>query len=104
MQELTTQSAGILIAARHNPMKEYNTEDPFHNEYALGVLANVQHACYKGFAKPGDKMIVKVVLNEQVNNFFDFSASITVGGKTIMQNAFRLMNIKSSLLYSAAKE
>ena len=38
LQELTTQSAGILIAAEYNPMSDFNTEDPFHNEYALGVL------------------------------------------------------------------
>ena len=56
MQEFTTQSAGILIAARHNPMRDFNTEDPFYNEYALGVLAKVSGARYKGFARPGDTM------------------------------------------------
>lgn len=99
MQELTTQSAGILIAARHNPMKEYNTDDPFFNEYALGVLVKVKHARYKGFARPGDTLNVTVVLNEYVSRCFDFSASIQVDGKTIMKNGFQLMNIKSSLLY-----
>jgi hypothetical protein len=28
MQELTTQSAGILIAAQYNPMQAYDTSDP----------------------------------------------------------------------------
>lgn len=99
MQELTTQSAGILIAARHNPMKEYNTEDPFFNEYALGVLVKVKHARHKGFARPGDTLNVTVVLNELVSSCFDFTASIQVDGKTIMKNGFQLMNIKSSLLH-----
>ena len=40
MQEMSTQSAGILIAARYNPMEVYNTHDPFFNEYALGVLVS----------------------------------------------------------------
>jgi len=37
LQEMTTQTAGILLAARFNPMEEFNTHDPFFNEYALGV-------------------------------------------------------------------
>ena len=49
MQELTTQSAGILIAAMYNPMQEYNTQDPLFNEYALGVLVTVKQARYKEF-------------------------------------------------------
>ena len=98
MQELTTQSAGILIAAEHNPMEAYNTEDPFFNEYALGVLVKVNQARYKGFARPGDLLTVQVTLNEIVSDAFDFSATIEVGGKKIMRNAFQLMNIKSSAL------
>ena len=43
MQELSTQSAGILIAARYNPMEEYNTHDPRFNPYALGVLVRVSN-------------------------------------------------------------
>ena len=98
MQELTTQTAGILIAARYNPMKEYNTCDPSFNEYALGVLVKVQQARYKGFARPGDTLNVTVVLNERVSHIFDFSAAITVKGSTIMRNAFQLANIESKVL------
>lgn len=98
MQELTTQSAGILIAAKYNPMKEYNTHDPAFNEYALGVLVKVTQARYKGFARPGDKLNVKVSLNEHVSSLFDFSATISVGDITIMRNAFQLKNIKSKSL------
>jgi 3-hydroxyacyl-[acyl-carrier-protein] dehydratase len=103
MQELATQSAGILIAAKHNPMKEYNTEDPFFNEYALGVLVRVKQARYIGFARPGDTLTAKVVLNETVSNVFDFSANIKVDGKLIMRNAFQLTNIKSSVLQGVAQ-
>ena len=98
MQELTTQSAGILIAAEYNPMSDYNTDDPFFNEYALGVLVKVKLARYKSFARPGDKLTVKVSLNEHISEVFDFSAAVSVGEKTIMRNQFQLMNIKSSIL------
>lgn len=98
MQELTTQSAGILIAANYNPMAEFNTEDPFFNEFALGVLVRVTGAKYRGFARPGDRLQARVMLSDYTHSLFDFSASITVNGKPIMENAFRLANIKSSLL------
>jgi 3-hydroxyacyl-[acyl-carrier-protein] dehydratase len=98
MQELTTQSAGILIAARYNPMENYVTEDPFHNDYALGVLVKVKRARYKGFARPGDRLVVKVHLENQLAGLFDFSAIISINGKSIMQNAFQLMNVPSRTL------
>jgi 3-hydroxyacyl-[acyl-carrier-protein] dehydratase len=98
MQELTTQSAGILIAARYNPMEHFVTEDPFHNEYALGVLVKVKRARYKGFARPGDRLVVDVKLESQVADLFDFSASININGKSIMQIAFQLMNVPSKAL------
>ena len=102
MQELTTQSAGVLIAAKFNPNSEYDTHDPHFNEYALGVLVKVNSARYKSFARPGDELLVSVTLNDVVSGVFDFSASIKVAGKTIMRNAFQLTNIKSSLLTAAS--
>ncbi len=101
MQELTTQSAGILIAAKYNPMSEFDTADPFFNEYALGVLVKVKQARYKNFARPGDTIRVHVRLNELVSNVFDFSATASVDGVTIMRNVFQLTNIKSSVLQGA---
>ncbi len=98
MQEMTTQSAGILIAAKHNPMEEYNTHDPFFNEYALGVLIKVKHAKYQGFARPGDELHIKVTLREQIGPLFDFGAIVSVGDKEIMRNGFQLTNIPSSTL------
>ncbi len=86
MQELSTQSAGILIAANFNPMPEFNTHDPHFNKYALGVLVRVKNAKFKGFAKPGDTLITEVSLNDHTANFFDFRATIRVEEKTIMQN------------------
>jgi 3-hydroxyacyl-[acyl-carrier-protein] dehydratase len=98
MQEMTTQSAGILIAARYNPMPEYNTHDPHFNEYALGVLVKVEQARFKGFARPGDQLEIRVNLNERLSGIFDFRATIAVGDKIIMRNRFQLTNIESSVL------
>ncbi len=98
MQELSTQSAGILIAAHFNPMPVYNTADPFFNEYALGVLVRVNGARYRSFARPGDTLVCRVELVERVDQLFDFRGSITVSGKQIMRNSFQLTNVKSAEL------
>ncbi|MEO1616639.1 MAG: hypothetical protein AAFV88_12355 [Planctomycetota bacterium] len=98
MQELSTQSAGILIAAKYNPMAEYNTHDPHFNEFALGVLVRVKDARFRGFARPGESLRVAVELNDLVSNVFEFSARITRGDETIMRNRFQLTNIPSDTL------
>jgi 3-hydroxyacyl-[acyl-carrier-protein] dehydratase len=103
MQEMTTQSAGVLIAAKYNPMKEYNTENPFFNEYALGVLVKVKHARYRGFARPGDTLTTVVTLVEKVGEMFEFEGSVSVAGKTVLQNRFQLTNILSTVLQGKPK-
>lgn len=98
MQELTTQSAGILLAARYNPMEQFNTEDPFFNEYAIGVLLKIKQARYKTFARPGDLLTVTVTLVENLDHVFDFTGKVSVGDRQVMKNQFQLANIKSSTL------
>ena len=98
MQEMSTQSAGILIAARYNPMKSFDTHDPLHNPYALGVLVKVKHARFRGFARPGDALRTTVRLEELVANVFEFAAEIALGDQTIMKNKFQLTNIPSESL------
>lgn len=98
MQEMTTQAAGILLAARHNPMQEFNTHDPFFNEYAIGVLVRLNGARFRGFARPGDILTINVDLKEQERSLFEFTGRVVVNGNTIMSNNFQLANIKSSTL------
>lgn len=98
MQEMTTQSAGVLIAANFNPMATYRTHDPLFNEYALGVLVKVKSARYRGFARPGAKLNIACQLVETFGNVFDFIGRITLDGKTIMRNEFQLSNIPSATL------
>lgn len=98
MQEMTTQSAGILLAARFNPMEEFNTHDPFFNEWALGVLIRVRGAKFLGFARPGDQLKIHVDLVDQIGEVFEFKGQIAVADKTIMTNQFQLANILSKTL------
>ena len=98
MQELVTQSAGILIVANYNPMESYDTSDPKHNEFALGVLVKVDSARYRGFARPSDHLKVTVDLNETAGSLFDFSGRIHVEQSEVMKIEFRLCNIKSTVL------
>jgi 3-hydroxymyristoyl/3-hydroxydecanoyl-(acyl carrier protein) dehydratase len=98
MQEMTTQAAGILIAANFNPMSEFTTHDPYANHYALGVLIKVKAARFKGFARPGATMHIRSELIESINQTFDFVGRITIDGQTIMRNEFQLSNILSKTL------
>jgi 3-hydroxyacyl-[acyl-carrier-protein] dehydratase len=98
MQEMTTQTAGILIAARFNPMQEFNTHDPFFNEYALGVLMRVRGARFRGIARPGDTLQTHVELVDQLGDVFEFKARMTLNDKLVMSNSFQLANIPSATL------
>lgn len=98
MQEMTTQTAGVLIAGRHNPMRDYRTDDPDFNPYALGVLVKVKSARYRGFARPGDTLQIDVQLECRVDQVFDFVGQITCRGTMIMKNRFQLANIPIPLL------
>ena len=98
MQEMTTQTAGILIAARFNPMREYNTHDPFFNEQALGVLVRIKEARYLSFARPGDVLEINATLENHLDSVFEFSAAIACCGTKIMSNKFQLANIPSQKL------
>lgn len=98
LQEITTQSAGILLAARFNPMQQFDTHDPFFNEYALGVLVRVKGSRFRGFARPGDTLHTHVELTDQVGEIFEFKGRILRNGQTIMTNCFQLANILSRTL------
>jgi 3-hydroxyacyl-[acyl-carrier-protein] dehydratase len=98
MQEMTTQSAGVLIAARHNPMQEFDTHDPFFNEYALGVLVRVKDARFRGFARPGHTLHTHVELVDQLGDVFEFRGRVTLNDKVVMSNSFQLANILSATL------
>ncbi|MBL8889060.1 MAG: hypothetical protein JNL67_03720 [Planctomycetaceae bacterium] len=98
MQEMTTQTAGVLIAGRHNPMSDYRTDDPTHNEYALGVLVRVQRARYRSFVRPGDSLRITATLKGRLENLFEFAGEVRCRNHLILRNEFQLANIPSKLL------
>ncbi len=98
MQEMSTQTGGVLIAGRYNPLEVYRTEDPDFNAYALGVLVKVKSARYRGFARPGDTLRIQVDLECRVDHVFDFAGQIQCNGSTIMKNRFQLANIPTATL------
>jgi 3-hydroxyacyl-[acyl-carrier-protein] dehydratase len=106
MQEMTTQSAGVLIARFHNPVESYDTENFDPGRLALGVLSRIKEAKYKTFAKPGDRLEITVKLVERLEHAFEFTAVIKkfsdsdTEGSLVMKNRFVLTNIPSAHLMS----
>lgn len=98
MQEMTTQSAGILIAAEHNPMPEYDTHDPWFNSHALGVLVKVDRARFRSFARPDDVLQTEVRLTEIAGELMEFLGSVRRDQTVLMSNRFCLTNIPSATL------
>ncbi len=99
MQEMTTQTAGVLIARHYNPLGDaHDTENFDPQRPALGVLSRIKDARYKTFAKPGDLLTIEVELVEKLQDFFEFKAKITKSGELVMKNHFILTNIPSSHL------
>jgi len=99
MQEMCTQSAGIFIAKHHNPMKNYNTNDPFSNKMALGVLRSVSNAKYYSFVKVGEVLDIHIRLINKLDNLYKFEGKIFSQNKKVMRIAFSLCNTQSELLY-----
>ena len=61
----------------------------------------IRQSRFRGFARPGDQLQIKVNLVEQVGSLFDFKGEVSVAGKPILRNSFQLTNIKSSVLTQA---
>jgi len=96
LQEMTTQSAGILIAEHYSPVKDYDSLKT--KGHALGVLTRVHQAKFKGFARLGDELTIKVILAMRVDNTYRFKASVTSKGAVIMKNEFTLANLSDQVL------
>lgn len=96
MQEMTTQTAGLLIAEYYSPVADYDSERT--RGFALGVLRAIHHAKYKIFAKSSDTLHIKVKLIQKIDNSFRFKAHIEIEDQKIMFNEFTLINISDEKL------
>lgn len=97
MQEMTTQTAGILLTKYYSPVENYNSNTT--KGHAIGVLKMVNFAKYKKFARPGDQLEIKAELLDQFDNIFEFKSTITINKNVIMKNSFQLMNISDKHLF-----
>lgn len=52
------------------------------------VVSRIKNAKFKNMVRPGDQIIIKAKLDEQVDNAAFMSAKITVDGKTVLQISF----------------
>lgn len=97
MQEMTTQTAGILLTKYYSPVENYSSNT--NKGHAIGVLKKVNFAKYKKFARPGDQLEIKAELLDQFDNIFEFKSTITINKNVIMKNSFQLMNISDKHLF-----
>lgn len=96
MQEMTTQAAGALIAELYSPVADYDSQLTL--GHALGVLHSVSGAKYRKFARPNQKLDIKVELLMKVDNAFRFKCAIYADDERLMNNEFTLVNITDDIL------
>ncbi|MDG2144031.1 MAG: hypothetical protein P8N31_10785 [Planctomycetota bacterium] len=96
LQELCTQSAGVLITQFHAPVEDYDSETT--QGYALGVLSKVQRAKYMGIVKVDRDVSAEVQLVDQIGALFSFTARVYQDGTLKAKLAFQLTNISDEHL------
>jgi 3-hydroxyacyl-[acyl-carrier-protein] dehydratase len=96
MQEMSTQTAGILLTKFYSPVPNYNSNTT--KGHALGVLKKINYAKYRNFAKPNQPIRIEVELINQQDNLFEFKATLYQNDQWIMKNSFHLVNIEDAPL------
>ncbi|MCL4134105.1 UNVERIFIED_CONTAM: hypothetical protein GTU68_048095 [Idotea baltica] len=91
LQELCTQSAGLLITKHHAPVDDYDSETT--KGHALGVLSKVEFAKYLGIVKTDRDVVAKVHLAERLGPLFKFNAKVYQDGELKAKLCFQLANI-----------
>ena len=96
LQEICTQSAGILLTKYHSPVANYNSE--ITKGYALGVLNKVSSAKFLKIVKPTSPVIAEVYLVSNIDNLFKFKARVKQNDELVAKLSFNLMNISDEYL------
>jgi 3-hydroxyacyl-[acyl-carrier-protein] dehydratase len=96
IQEICTQSAGLLITKYHSPVSDYDSEKT--KGWALGVLNKVEYAKFLEIVKTDLPIEAKIELVENIGSLFKFSARVSQGGKLKAKLKFNLVNISDSYL------
>lgn len=96
LQEICTQSAGILISKYYSPVLNYSSQTT--KGWALGVLNKINYAKYLEITKPDQSIEAIVTLNEFKSNYFKFSAKIYQKDMLKAKLSFNLVNISDDYL------
>jgi 3-hydroxyacyl-[acyl-carrier-protein] dehydratase len=96
MQELCTQSAGILLTVHHSPVKDYDSRTT--KGHALGVLHKVKNARYLKMASPQRPLTAQVELVHSIDNLFEFKARVLQDENLVAKMTFQLLNLSDSVL------
>jgi 3-hydroxyacyl-[acyl-carrier-protein] dehydratase len=97
LQELCTQSSGVLITLYYSPVENYDSE--MVKGHALGVLRKVHFAKYTGVVTPDRTIEVETSLDQHLGDLFRFNSTVRQGGKICAKLKYDLVNIPSSALY-----
>jgi 3-hydroxyacyl-[acyl-carrier-protein] dehydratase len=97
LQELCTQSAGVLMTKYYSPVEDYNSETT--KGWAIGVLNKVQNAKYLAIVKPGKEITAKIDLIGRESNLFKFKASVFQRGELKAKLSFNLMITSDEILF-----
>ncbi len=97
IQEMCTQSAGILITKFYSPVENYCSKTT--KGYALGVLNRVDFAKFLSVLRPSKPANIEVELIEHCENKFKFKARVSQEGHLCAKFLFTLVNIDDSYLF-----
>ena len=98
LQELCTQSAGILMTHFFSPVRNYDSNST--RGWAIGVLNKVESAKYLGFAHPDQTVECKVTLIDNLDRYYRFKAEVKQNDKIIAKLRFCLAIVSDDQLPS----
>jgi 3-hydroxyacyl-[acyl-carrier-protein] dehydratase len=96
LQEICTQSAGILITKYHSPVPNYDSEKT--KGWALGVLNKIEFAKFLSIVKPTSSISAKVKLIAKQDNLFKFRAKVYQDEQLKAKINFNLVNISDEVI------
>lgn len=96
LQELCTQSAGILLTKYYSGVTDYNSNTT--KGHAIGVLNKVESAKYYDVCKV-EKVNAEIELIENLDNLYKFRAKVTQNGILKAKLKFNLINTSDSILF-----
>ncbi len=97
LQELCTQSAGVLITKYYAPVEHYDSEQT--KGHALGVVSKVAYAKYMGIVKPERDVFAEVELIERLGPLFKFKARVLQDKLIKAKLMFSLINLSDEHLF-----